>query len=373
MKFFTSFFLYILLTTSVSAYITPDCSIYTDDGATVCNSYGGCYWNTDYDSCEQCGSTKYSAPGASECTSCSDFAFTEESHKIYNSDPDAGQQGQSECPWLCESGYYESNDGQSCLPCPTNNIVDPTDTDTNNLASSCTCPAGSNLIKTSTGAYYCGICGAGTLTNNNTCSCAPQATTVDGTETQNGIMIQCKCPSTSSYNAGQCTCPSGQHLLLNANNEYYCGACPGLSTYNSAQHKCDCDSQTNGAQASYDSNNILTSCECTTNATPSGSTCICDPNGDYPTSSTDDNGVVFCLACPENATKQNGVCRCDANYYGNGTTTCTRCPIGTTKAVDAAPSNISNCEMSSSTQFCDANGTNCMNLIPSGVTIAQPQ
>ena len=150
MKFFALFFLCTLLTTPVYAYVTPDCSIYTNNGATVCNSYGGCYWNTEYGgSCERCSSDEYSAPGASECTSCSDFAFTEESHKIYNSDPDAGQQGQSECPWLCDANYYK--DGDNCEHCP-NNMISIAGSDD---ITDCHCPSGQVELLGSNG-LYCG-------------------------------------------------------------------------------------------------------------------------------------------------------------------------------------------------------------------------
>lgn len=83
------------------------------------------------------------------------------------------------------------------------------------------------------------------------------------------------------------------------------------------------------------------------------------------------DGVVTCAQCPQNAILNGATCECNIGYYAttNGTTTtCTQCPFGTTTVATGATS-LGDCQMNNTTLFCDANGENCMNLIPSGITI----
>lgn len=76
------------------------------------------------------------------------------------------------------------------------------------------------------------------------------------------------------------------------------------------------------------------------------------------------NGIVTCSPCPEHTEQSGDTCVCTTGYYSDGNT-CTACPYGTTSA--AGSIDVSNCQMTPDTQFCDANGENCMKLL-SGAT-----
>lgn len=80
------------------------------------------------------------------------------------------------------------------------------------------------------------------------------------------------------------------------------------------------------------------------------------------------NGVVTCSSCPEHTQQSGNTCICSDGYYGDGDT-CTACPAGTTSNTGATSD--ADCHMTSSTQFCDAAGENCLNLIPSTATNIQ--
>lgn len=129
-------------------------------------------------------------------------------------------------------------------------------------------------------------------------------------------------------------------------------------------------------------------CElCPTGATsPAGSDdvndCIC-PTG---THLAYNNGTYSCEQCsctpPENSSctttyNETTGCQttitCDVGYYKtetSGTVSCTACPAGTTTGAAGATAK-SACHMTQNTKFCDANGENCMKLLPAGITINQ--
>ncbi|MBP9999839.1 MAG: hypothetical protein KBT14_04095 [Proteobacteria bacterium] len=268
---------FITITCIQYSFADNQCSNYGYDEQ-QCNNIAGCYYAQEWSNCEQCTYTQYSAPGESTCTECDDFAFEENTHKIYDSTA-TGQAGQSECPWKCDVNYYKS--GDNCEICPTG----------------ATSSAGSNSIT-------------------------------------------------------DCQCSNGKHLIRNNDGTYICGTCSQNSKYNSTTYTCDC--------ATGADNN----CQCTNNSVydQTNNKCVCN-NTNFPNSYTDENGVVFCSACHQNATYA-GVCKCNKGYYGNGNT-CTACPYGTTSALGST--DVSNCQMTTNTQFCDANGENCMKLL-SGAT-----
>lgn len=271
------FFIVILSPT----YLMADCNLNTN--STGCISYNGCYFfpateMLDPD-CRQCPSGTYNTDSletTNPCTPCPTLYGV--SGKIPN--PDAYTDGQSECPWKCDSNYYKS--GDNCEICPTG----------------ATSLAGSNSIT-------------------------------------------------------DCHCSNWKRLIRNNDGTYICGTCSQNSKYNSTTYTCDC--------ATGADNN----CQCTNNSSydQTNNKCICN-NSNFPNSSTDENGVVFCSACHQNATYAEGACKCNKGYYGNGNT-CTACPYGTTSAVGSI--DVSNCQMTTNTQFCDANGENCMKLL-SGAT-----
>lgn len=82
------------------------------------------------------------------------------------------------------------------------------------------------------------------------------------------------------------------------------------------------------------------------------------------------NGVVTCSTCPEHAEQSGNTCICSAGYYGDGNSSCTACPAGTTTSSAGATSDA-DCHMTSNTKFYDSTGENYMLLIPSTATNIQ--
>lgn len=149
-----------------------------------------------------------------------------------------------------------------------------------------------------------------------------------------------------------------------------CALCPSNSTT-------DTDGSDSIDDCKYPSNfymggDVCRTCPAnTTNGCPRGTTAATvQCQSDY-TKIISSDGVVTCAQCPQNAILNGTTCECNIGYYAttNGTTsTCTQCPFGTTTVATGATS-LGDCQMNNTTLFCDANGENCMNLIPSGITI----
>ena len=338
-----------------------------------CISYEGCYFEGGMiNECTQCNNTGFynttSLGITDRCTSCDTISFGI-TGKIL--DPTSYDYGQSECPWICDERYYKS--GENCELCPD-----------------------------------------GSDTNN---------------ETGKTSVFDCQCNIDKQGNPWH---PARYILAYTDPDEhtitYGCLTCPGHSTYNGTTHTCGCN--TKNANATFDDNNILTSCECPTtqNATannenvtfddtnnaclcgynhylknnngtwtcaqcPSHShhnitgsedvnNCVCDAT--YPTRIYDENDkLIGCGQCPDsNSTYDNATnkCKCIKGYYDTtpeaNTVSCAPCPAGsTTLDTENTPNGIgaeskSACKMNSSTLFCDSRGQNCMNLIPNGVEIS---
>lgn len=236
-----------------------DCQLNSD--STGCVSYNGCFFvqasGMIEADCSACMSGTYNNDNlntTSVCTNCPDnYSQTTYPGRIPN--PDSQADGQSECPWKCDTNYYKS--GDNCALCPANSN---TDTDGSDNIDYCKCVPG----------YYMG--------------------------------------------GGVCrTCPT------NATG------CQRGTTAATVQ-----------CQSGY-------------------------------TKSISSDGVVTCTQCPQNAILNGTNCECDIGYYANGDI-CTQCPFGTTTVATGATS-LGDCQMNNTTLFCDANGENCINLIPSGITI----
>ena len=162
-KLLSIFFIIILLPTCLIA----DCSVNTD--STGCVSYDGCFFvpatgMLDPD-CRQCTSGTYNTDSletTDHCTTCPTSYGV--SGKIPN--PNAYDDGQSECPWMCDANYYKS--GDSCEICPTGATSPAGSDDVND----CICPTGTHLAYNN-GTYSCEQCSGNTEydTGTNTCIC----------------------------------------------------------------------------------------------------------------------------------------------------------------------------------------------------------
>ena len=167
------------------------------------------------------------------------------------------------------------------------------------------------------------------------------------------------------FDYGQSECP------WKCTNNWYqsgdnCIHCPSTSTTDGAGSlsiddcKCDSGEYMGGGVCRTCPANTTTGCQRGTTAND----IQCQPG--Y-TKNVSSDGVVTCTQCPPNSTLNGTNCECNIGYYANGNI-CTQCPFGTTTVATGATS-ITNCQMNNTTRFCDANGENCMNLIPSGITI----
>lgn len=166
----------------------------------------------------------------------------------------------------------------------------------------------------------------------------------------------------SSDDITDCYCPSGQVELLGSNG-LYCGTCDAANNleYDSVNQVCKCKSTfTPGNTDSY---GILTSCSCGggSSLNAAGTACECPANW---VTVTDANGAVSCSQCTGNTEYDTSTssCICKKGYYGTGGN-CSQCPYGTTTTTTGATQK-SDCIMTHDTRFCDANGENCMYLIP---------
>ncbi len=208
----------------------------------------------------------------------------------------------------------------------------------------------------------CARCTPGTYNNNdlndtNDCTNCPTSyspTTDPG-----------KIPDTAAQAPGQSECPwkCNTHYYKSGDN---CALCPSNSTTDGTGSlsidDCKC------ADGKYMGGGVCRTCPANaTTGCPRGTTANdiqCQPG--Y-TKIISPDGVVTCTQCPPNSTLNGTNCECNIGYYANGNI-CTQCPFGTTTVATGATS-LGDCQMNNTTRFCDANGENCMNLIPSGITI----
>lgn len=367
MKFIFSFLLYIVFLSPVFATITEDCSPYNTN-ENICSGQPGCYWD-DFDDttpCQECpagfgcingnqtqcnnqlGAHQVHPLGASSCT---DFICESGWRKTADGNgcelnctniPDNAYipAGEENCNnWMCNQGYYKN--GNTCVECPSGST---TSGDGATNINQCSCKGSSQPIYIDGVWEYCFV-----TQNNNTGSydstthsfdCIQNANRTETGPNSDGIYtINCTCPEYSSIENNECKCDTSNNYRMAQNNNgiYYCS-------------------------------------QCDTNATATGTTCKC--NSDYYGDGTPGN----CTHCPANSTtngatgKQNVTdCKCGKGYYDTPTATipvnCAICPAGSTTTGIGATA-ISECKMTSNTLFCDGNGNNCLNLLPSGITIS---
>lgn len=348
MKFIFSFLFGILILSPTFA--SYECSEDTSSDECKCAGWGYDSWG-----CSQCTNTQYSPANDSVCHDCIDDSgnWTAGAQPVPNSifDTDHATYGQSSCPWVCIDGYFKSitntsNNQAECLSCPdTSQPVSYGPQDITNIGD-CSCPTDTYLIKTieSDGAkYYCGTCGVGTPSNTGnikTCTCPATSNRVHGNQeykTISNTLVECACPSGANWDSNRCKCSANKYLSQGTDGAYSCESCPEHST------------------SDVGSTNV--------------NDCRCD--SDFPKRNLDENNnLIGCSACADNAIFHNGSCQCNSGYYGDGASSCTQCPIGTTTTIGATQR--SDCKMNHNTKFCYGSGDNkkCMHLIPAGTVIS---
>lgn len=317
-----------------------------------CISYDGCEYIAQQlggtgPKCEECQPHNYNSTSqnSTQCDACRTSLFPDTILNGKEYDPDDESTGNTECPWKCTTGWFVDNNHTSCITCPNNNTA-PTSYTNNDDAhiSDCTCNDGNTyLIQTtenSTNSYYCGQCEVGVQPNTNngisTCTCPPTAIRVHG-QTVGSYRLECACPNHANWDNNRCKCDAGKYLSPGTDGIYSCESCPEHST------------------SAVGSTNV--------------NDCQCDD--DFPNRILDENNkLIGCSACADNATFYNGSCQCKSGYYGDGTSSCTQCPIGTTTTIGATQR--SDCKMTSATKFCYGSDDNkkCMHLIPASTVIS---
>lgn len=215
----------------------------------------------------------------------------------------------------CEPGYYNNNTTNTteCQQCSSSFSTGQTfDTAYNNTYGLSTCPW---------------MCDEGYYKSGDSClSCPTNATSPAGSTSIN----DCQC-STGYYRGGE-----GMDGCIQCTGQLSCSG-TGLEYSNPAPNGISC--QGNSQLVPDDTHNTY-SCQ-------------------------------FCSDANATYDNETGKCKCNTGYYGtlNGfNTTCTACPAGMTS--DPGSTYKSACHMTSATNFCDAEGQNCMNLIPNGVVIS---
>lgn len=326
MKKFFAIYLSILCAFPILANGGVPCSTY-DDNRAACLLHGNCHFG-EYNGCQECSDTTYN-PQQSNCN-----------------DEDTDN-----CDETCQpvpANNFKNSDGTWYLPCPINNKYTYTNTEATYIGN-CTCPADTILINTtenSTNSYYCGQCGDGGMQSQSgdiyTCSCQANVgvNNVHGATDNSGTRVECACPSGANWdnNSNRCKCSSNKYLSQGTDGVYSCESCPEHST---------------SAVGSTNVNN-----------------CQCD--SDFPKRILDENNnLIGCSACADNAIFHNGSCQCNYGYYGDGASSCTQCPIGTTTTTIGATQR-SDCKMNHNTKFCYGSDDNkkCMHLIPAGTVIS---
>lgn len=213
-KLLSIFFIIILLPTCLIA----DCSVNTD--STGCVSYDGCFFVPATGmldpECRPCESGTYNSDSLETtdyCTTCPTSYGV--SGKLPN--PDAYDNGQAECPWMCDANYYKS--GNACEICPTGATSPAGSDDVND----CICPTGTHLAYNN-GTYSCEQCsctppenGSCTTTYNETTGCQTTITCDVGyykTETS-GTVLCTACPAGTTTGTAGATAKSACHMTQN--------------------------------------------------------------------------------------------------------------------------------------------------------------
>lgn len=336
MKFIFSFLFGIFLCIpSFADQSLSQCDGETDP--TMCINIGGCIYG--YGECSSCQPGSYSPAGESECYQCATqnndntWTWSDDANSSNHGSPhpnnsvyDASHatEGQSTCPWKCDEGFFRDNDGENCLPCPNGetsyrNYYHPNNSsttvqnmqgvalyinecflDSTGIAKN-PCGDGQYLIKTTASAtdtqpvYFCGICGDnGTLVSNN-------------------YVLQ-------DFQIN--TCPD-------------CNTSAFVNTYYGGQR-----------------GTTRVQCDCPDLATLTDGVCKC--NAPRHMVQDPDTNQSQCNLCPDNASPsptENTQCKCNIGFYGNGNSSCARCPNGAT--TDATGSTeLSDCKIKSNAKFC---------------------
>ena len=337
-------------TTGLGEGCYPCLSGYYNNG-TFTDGCHSCSGNSDYEAIQQ-DQTKQHPAGAS---SCSDWECTSgtpidtDNDNIVDSCADCDPNSlpsnavfvDASCNWICNAGWYRYNNG--CASCPTG-YVNPVAGATS--ISQCNCPTGQNIIADQNDAtpYFCGVCDNSTHYDNFSCVCDIQKANYDDN------LTSCSCPGNSSNNNGTCVCQGQRVMVRNSQGQYECQSCAANAEYVDGACRC---------RAGYygDGQTSCTPC-------PNGSVTVV--NGSCGCSEGVTDGVCGDENCPGAAgATEISQCQCKPNYYKVGDTdtfSCSLCPAGTFS--DLNSSGIGSCQMNHNTQFCDANGENCMQLIP---------
>lgn len=275
-KLLSIFFAIILSPTFTMA----DCNLNSE--STGCASYDGCFFiGGMINECNPCQSGTYNSntlETTDHCTTCPTSYGV--SGKIPN--PDAYDDGQSECPWMCDANYYKS--GNTCEICPTGATSPAGST----APTQCQCEQNKYLAQNN-GEYICKSCPAHSFTN-----------------------------ASGSTSITDCQCEA-QYYMGGANDNQ-CVSCPEHGNCAYAGRTYLTATCASGYQKNIDTTNHTFTCDnCSdSNATFDGTICKCNANY-Y----GEPNGLnTTCTACPAGTTGAAGATAKSACHMTQNTKFC---------------------------------------------------
>ncbi|MFQ6760088.1 MAG: hypothetical protein ACLRFM_01635 [Alphaproteobacteria bacterium] len=235
---------FVIFLLSPTIVVASGCGDYTSDGQQICETYYTCKWESNACTercptnnngqcvhltgcflassddggmggqvtlCQPCLDTEYNDGTFQTCQLCSTALSAP---KIFDSAN--ATYGQSECPWMCDNGYYRggAND-DTCIQCTGNLTCSGTGLEYSNTynPTGISCSSNYRLVPDdTTHTYSCQSCTDSHATlNGNNCVC-----NVGYYGTPNGVNTQCTaCPAGTTTGTAGATTKSACHMTPN--------------------------------------------------------------------------------------------------------------------------------------------------------------
>lgn len=195
-----------------------NCFLNNDETEPGCNSYNGCYFQPAEGmieaDCNECDSGTYNYTNSGHITECISCPTSyPDNGKIPNTT--AQDYGQSECPWMCDNGYYRGGTGfDECIQCTGSLHCSGTGLEySNSVPNGIYCTGNTQIVHNDT-------------THTYSCeSCSDSNASLDGTVckckegyygTLNGLNTTCTaCPAGTTTGAAGATTKSACHMTQN--------------------------------------------------------------------------------------------------------------------------------------------------------------
>ncbi len=253
------------------------------------------------------------------------------------------------CPWMCNPGYFLLNNNSICAPCPANSWCIA---GTNNL-----CPSNTLSPTLSASQNQC-LCAPGYFGNGSRAGTSPCPICTSGSFCPGGngdLIVQCPVNFTSppgSSTVGECVCQPGYRYTDNTSSPK-CELCvSGELCFNGLASACPANSL--APPGSF----ATTDCVCVPGFVgANGGVCVQCP-ANYVC--TGGNAQIRCTANAVSPVQSinSSACYCDRGYQGVNNATCTACPPNTwcwTGILNQCPPNTSSPTLSNYIKNCTCN------------------